>query len=137
MPSTTKFRARLTLVFFVSCLAIGCGSSERKYVPTTDAARKALDLVLGKWKAGDAHARVTGPTVPIDVFDERWQKGKKLESYEILREEKAENLPKVFAVKMKLTDDKEESEVKYYIVGKDPLLIFRDVDYNKAAGMGG
>ena len=38
---------------------------------------------------------------------------------------------------MKLADDKEEQEVTYLVVGKDPLLVFRKEDYNKASGKGG
>ena len=38
---------------------------------------------------------------------------------------------------MKLEEDKEENEVKYFVVGKDPLLVFREQDYNKASGTGG
>ncbi len=118
-------------------MTIGCsGAPEKKYLPASGTARGALDAALKKWKSGEAHAPVTGFSVPIDVFDARWQKGKKLESYEILSEEESDG-PKTFIVKMKLDEDKEEKEVKYLIVGKNPLLVFREQDYNKASGTGG
>ena len=68
--------------------------------------------------------------------DARWQAKKKLESYEVLREEKSDG-PKIYVVKMKTDEDKEEKEVTYYVVGKSPLLIFREQDYKKATGTGG
>ena len=47
-------------------------------------------------------------------------------------------LPLVYGnVKMKLSDEKEATEVKYLVVGINPLLIFREQDYNKASGTGG
>ena len=116
--------------------AIGCGSPEQKYIPKSDLSRRALEAALTQWKSGQAHGPIKNFDVKIDVFDARWQNKKKLESYEILREEKS-NGPKTFTVKMKLDEDKEEKEVVYLIVGKDPLLVFRKQDYDKASGTGG
>lgn len=134
---STVIRTPSCFVCFALTLSFlsGCGPAERKYTPTVDSAREALDTALEKWKSGSAHARVEDFRVPIDVFDSRWQKGKKLESYEILEEEKSNGPSRIFAVRMKLDEDKEEQEVKYYIVGIDPLLIFREQDYNRASGM--
>ncbi len=126
----------LGLVFAV-CFAIGCGGSPvQKFIPATTVARTALETALKEWKAGTPYGPVKGFTVPIDVYDGRWQSKKKLEIYEILREEKSDG-PKIFVVKMKLDSDKEEQEVKYFIVGNNPLLVFREQDYNKASGSGG
>lgn len=126
---------RLSLVF-VLWTAIGCGSPEQKYIPKSDFSRRALEAALTQWKSGQSHGPIKNFDVKIDVFDARWQNKKKLESYEILREEKS-NGPKTFVVKMKLDEDKEEKEVTYLIVGKDPLLVFRKQDYDKASGTGG
>ena len=117
-------------------LAIGCGESDRKYIPSQSTARGALEAALKAWKSGAAHGTVKSFQVPVDTFDARWQAGKKLEQFEILREEPSEG-PKTFVAKMKLADDKEEQEVTYLVLGKDPLLVFRKEDYNKASGMGG
>ncbi len=120
----------------MALLAIGCGTSDRTYIPSQNTARGALEAALNAWKSGAAHGTVKSFQVPIDTFDARWQAGKKLEQFEVLREEPSDG-PKTFVVKMKLTDDKEEQEVTYLVVGKDPLLVFRKEDYNKASGMGG
>ena len=44
---------------------------------------------------------------------------------------------KAFIVKMKLVDEPEEQEDTYLVIGKDPLMVFRKQDYNKASGVGG
>lgn len=119
-------------------LIAGCTghNSEKAYIPKTAHAKEALEVVLKEWQSGAAFGRVEGFTVPIDVFDSRWQSGKKLESYEILREETTDG-PKTFVVKMKLVDDKEETEIKYLVLGIDPLNVFTEHDYKKATGGGG
>ena len=70
-------------VFFVS----GCGSSEAKYIPSEASAKESLNAALKAWQAGQAHGpvKVDAVPVPIDIYDARWQAGKTLEMYEILR----------------------------------------------------
>ena len=126
-----------TSIAIAICFAIGCGGSpEKKYIPSADQAQTALETALEFWKSGKSYSPVDGFDVPIDFLDVRWQNGKKLESYEILGEEKSEG-PKVFTVKMKLDSDPEPKDVKYYIFGKDPLHVFGEKDYAKATGTGG
>ncbi len=128
-------RTVLSLVLLV--ISVGCGGApEKKYIPKADLARRALDAALENWRLGAKHGPVNDFAVPVNVFDARWQNGKKLESYEILNEVPSDG-PKIFLVKMKLDEDKQENEIRYFVVGKDPLLIFREQDYNKASGTGG
>ena len=135
MPSAPHRLIRVaSLTLFM--LVLGCGASDRKYIPSQSTARGALEAALKAWKSGAAHGTVKSFQVPVETFDARWQAGKKLEQFEILREEPSEG-PKTFVVKMKLADDKEEQEVTYLVLGKDPLLVFRKEDYNKASGVGG
>jgi hypothetical protein len=127
---------RLIALLLAFGLIFGCsGAPEKKYIPSADAARTTLETALEHWKSGAKHGRIDDK-IAIDVFDARWQNGRKLESYEILDEEISEG-PKIFVVKMKLDEDKQEKEVKYYIVGKNPLMVFREQDYQKASGTGG
>jgi hypothetical protein len=122
----------LMLPFFV----LGCGESDRKYIPSQSIARGALEAALSAWKSGEAHGTVKSYQVPVETFDARWQAGKKLKEFEILREEPSDG-PKTFVVRMTSSEDKEPQEVTYLVVGKDPLLVFRKEDYNKASGLGG
>lgn len=133
---SSRFRQWCCIVgqFVFIGFVFGCGNPEKKYYPAADSAREALDVALEKWKSGTTHGTIKDSHVAIDVYDMRWQSGKKLESYEILREEKSEG-PRIFTVKMKLNDDKEENEVQYVIVGIDPLNVFRAQDYKRAGGL--
>ena len=133
---TTSQRLLSVAFLTLTLLVLGCGASDRKYIPSQSTARGALEAALKAWKSGAAHGTVKSFQVPVETFDARWQAGKKLEQFEILREEPSEG-PKTFVVKMKLADDKEEQEVTYLVLGKDPLLVFRKEDYNKASGVGG
>ena len=119
--------------FFFS--AAGCESSgEAKYIPSEDIAKKALNAALKAWQDGQAHGTVKTFAVPVDTYDARWQAGKTLEKFEVVRSEALDN-HKAFIVKMKLTDEDEE-EVTYLVVGNDPLMVFRKQDYDKASGVG-
>lgn len=115
---------------------VGCGGSDSDYLPSTTAARAALEASLNKWKAGDSLATISTGPVPIDTFDARWRDGDKLESFEILREELVEGRP-TFNVKTKLADVAEPTEDTFIVVGNNPLLVFRKQDYDKAGGTGG
>lgn len=115
---------------------IGCGAnSEKKYIPSTTAARDALDATLAAWKSGAPYGPIQSGKTPVNVFEGRWQAGKKLESFEVLREEPSEG-PKKFVVSTKLIGEAKPTEIAYLVVGKDPLLVFREDDFLKASGVG-
>jgi hypothetical protein len=115
---------------------IGCGDGgEAKYIPSETTAREALEVALTAWKEGKSHGTITSWNTPIDAYDARWRDGKKLEAFEVVREEMLEE-KKAFVVKMKLVDEKEQ-EVTYLVIGNNPLMVFRREDYEKASGMGG
>lgn len=137
MLHCNKVHSTLTCFALVSFLVNGCGGRpEAKYIPTEELSRDALQTVLEEWKSGKPFGTIEDFQEPIDALDSRWQAGKKLESFEILHEEKSDG-PKIFVVKMKVEGEKEEQEVKYYVFGKSPLHVFGEKEYNKAAGIGG
>ena len=121
-----------TLMFSVS----GCGSGDEKYRPSEARAKEALNAALKAWQDGQAHGTVSTYSVPIDPYDARWQAGETLEKFEVVRNEKV-NDHNAFIVRMKLTDEKEEQEVTYIVIGNDPLMVFRKQDYDKVSGVGG
>ena len=138
--NTTWARQRYHLSLVLNLAGIlalaGCGSSDSDYMPSSTAARAALEASLSKWQAGDSLAQISTGPVPVDTFDARWRDGNKLESFEILREELVEGRP-TFAVKVKLSDAAEPIEDTFIVVGNNPLLVFRKQDYDKAGGTGG
>ena len=115
---------------------VGCGSSEKDFLPSATAARTALDSSLNAWKSGAPIATITTGLVPIDTYDARWRDGQKLESFEVVSEQSVDERP-TFSVKIKLADDKEVIDDTFVVVGNNPLMVFRQQDYDKAGGAGG
>ena len=112
----------------------GCGGSSRdRYIPAASKAREALQTALNTWKTGTAHGPITTSKPAINVFDARWQAGKKLDSFEILEEVKNPDQPQ-FKVRLKLSGQPEETNI-YLVIGIDPLQVFRDVDYKQTQSM--
>jgi hypothetical protein len=113
----------------------GCGARDySRYVPSDDRARQALEAALAAWQKGQAVGKVEGGPVPIQVVDSRWRQGQKLGSFEILKEEPAEG-PKVYSVRLTMAKPAGVQTVRYLVVGKEPLWVYREDDYRKPAGM--
>ena len=116
-------------------LFAGCSSgSHDGYIPKPQSAREALDTALSAWKNGDAYATIDSVTPAVQTFDSRWQAGRKLQEFEIIDELEEEG-PKQFLVRMTVEGEKEPAEVKYFVVGKDPLLVFREAEYEQTKSM--
>jgi hypothetical protein len=128
---------RLGWAAVVVCLLLkGCGGgggdSVDRYVPEVASARSSLETALNAWKGGAPLKTIEEGGHKIDVFDERWRSGQKLESYEILAEQKGDPHPQ-FLVKT-VIKGKEEATT-YLVMGIDPINIFREQEYKKTTGM--
>jgi len=126
---TLVLKMVLALVFIAGCSG---GNSPSRYEPPKQVARSAIDAALKTWKSGVPLGPIAGKP-EINMFDERWQAGKKLESYELLDEVAGSEHPQ-FKVRLKITGSAEE-ENEFLAVGIDPLLVFRDKDYRKTSGV--
>ena len=123
---------------FVAVMA-GCskkGSKTEDFVPPSDKARSALDSALANWKDGNPAGVVPGKSSPqIEMLDAGWQASRKLVSYEILKEDPAGQGPRFFTVRLTLAHGP-PLEVRYVVIGIDPLLVTREEEYNKMSGTG-
>ncbi len=129
----TKSLSLFTVIAAIAMNTSGCGGDPTaKYIPTADVAKAALQTALTTWQSGTPHGPIESSKPAINVFDLRWQEGQPLESFEILESLSGREHPS-FNVKIKLAKQPEQTNV-YLVVGIDPLLIFRDVDYQKATG---
>src|SRR4051812_47971132 len=94
-------------IFVLCCVVsaswiLGCsGDSRDRYLPPSQKARETLEKSLKSWKSGAPHGPIADSKPVINVFDARWQTGKKLKSYEILEEEKYTDQPQ-FKVRMQV-----------------------------------
>ncbi len=128
-------RRTLWIAAFVGTLVwSGCSSKPTSaYIPPSSAAKAALERSLSAWKSGTPHGTLHDKAPAIDVFDSRWQAGRKLESYSIGSEIAGEPHP-TFNVTLRVEGDEREEETSFHVVGIDPLHVFRDADFKKATG---
>lgn len=115
-------------------VAAGCGPSASdysRYVPSEAVAREALDVALAAWKRGEPMGplKVASSSVSIQVSDSQRKSGRRLADYEILGEIAGEG-PRSFAVRLVLDQPRREQQVRYYLVGIDPLWVFQQRDYD-------
>ena len=133
------FHLCLSLFVFAGLSLAGCsGNSDTSYVPKANDAQDAVKLALDAWKNGQsgepAGKLPSGATVR--GIDADWAEGKKLSGYEIVRELPADSAaaPRKLIVKLTYADGGPPQEATYYVVGIDPIQVFRDKDYDKYFG---
>jgi hypothetical protein len=123
----------------VICVILaGCSKKgkDSEFVPSSDKARSALESALNNWKDGHPSGPVPGKSSPkIEMMDAGWQAERKLVSYEILKEEPAGEGPRFFTVRLTLAEGA-PVELRYVVMGKDPLWVAREEEYNKMSGTG-
>lgn len=124
--------AKILLLVALS-IAVGCGRSNgfERYVPAAELAADALEQVLAAWQSGDAAGPLASRSAPItiQVADTTRQPGQRLVDYEVLGEISGEG-PRTFMVRLKLENPNLEEKAVYYLVGIDPLWVFRQEDYD-------
>jgi hypothetical protein len=132
---TRTSRPVLTLGLMLATCA-GCADKNfDKYVPSEDRARQALDATLSAWRDGKPVGTIEGAPVAVQAVDSRWQRGEKIAGYEILNEEANEG-PRLFSVRLTLQRPAgKQVTVRYFVVGKEPLWVYREDDYKAPAGM--
>jgi hypothetical protein len=124
---------RLLPLAFLAVCALGCGrrAGNERFIPSEATSRRAVGAAMDAWRAGepaDRTIRLSDPTLNLEVADTARRQGQRLVEYEILGEVSAEG-PRCIAVRVKLEEPREELEVLYYLVGIDPLFVFRQEDY--------
>jgi hypothetical protein len=78
---------------------------------------------------------VAGTDPPVQVLDTPWARGDRLASYEILGEEEGGTVEKQFNVRLVFAKPERTQEVKYYVIGRGPVMVFRDEDYQRNINM--
>ena len=102
--------------------------------PSEEVARASLEAALKAWRDGGKPGTLAGTNPPVQVFDTPWAQGDRLASYEILGEETG-TAEKQFNVRLTLAKPERVQEVKYYVIGHGPVMVFRDEDYQRNINM--
>jgi hypothetical protein len=114
----------------------GCSSNEARFTPTSDQARASLETALTAWRDGQAVGRIEAKP-PIQIADSNWQRGEKLESFQIAEEKVSGNGSKEFVVKLTTKGAKDSKDVHYFVNGRGPVWIFSEEDYALLSNMDG
>jgi hypothetical protein len=116
-------------------ICAGCSSkSSDRYIPSETQARPALEAALTAWKDGKQPGLIEGTPIPVHAVDSQWQTGKKkLTAYEIVAQEPGDG-PPLFSVNLTIQGIAQPIVVRYYVVGKDPLWVYREEDYKAPKG---
>jgi hypothetical protein len=120
-------RRRLLVVLLLGL--IGCGSRPApQIVPDSAQGRKVIGAAMAAWAAGRPAGMLdtTGPRV--QVIDSFRKPGQTLEGFEILAET-ASPRARTFSLRLRLAEPDERPLVRYLVVGIDPVLVFRQEDY--------
>lgn len=135
MLSERLFSTPALLLVGALCAAVGCGRGDVKdFIPADELAQKCLTTGLDAWKAGKTPDAIgaTGPAV--NMQDEQWKEGKKLEQYEIVGPEKGDDQNLRYRVKLSLAGETAPKEEVYVIFGKDPMWVQSAASYAKMSG---
>lgn len=138
---TIPFRRSLcrgVVLLALVALIAGCSgqSTVESFYPSADTAEDALTAALTAWQNGEAKP---GPSLKVDkvrveVHDDLWEGGAKLKSFEIVDEVLSEG-PRKFSVKLTLEGDSATKDITYVILGKDPLIVMSENQFNHIGDM--
>jgi hypothetical protein len=118
-------------------LVAGCGShpTVESFHPQNDLAREALDTALTAWQNGlEKPGLIESEEPAVQLVDPAWANGARLSSYEVVAELPGQK-PPAFTVKLTLDGAATAEETTFYIVGKDPLQVMRESEFNRSGGM--
>lgn len=135
---THLHRSFALLLALAGLSAVGCGGGGKveDFTPAEANARKALEAALTHWQNGGQSGTIPDTKPVVEVTDSKWKGGQKLKSFEITGEEPSAGVgPRIFAVRL-TPPSGAVVETKYAVLGIDPLLVYRDEDYQKLSGTG-
>lgn len=125
-----------SLVLLVIALA-GCGGAATvsSYHPKGSTAKTALTAALEAWKSGqEKPGSITNQKPAVEVQDSVWGSGRKLKGFQIGEEQSSKDGPTRFSVELTYADKPETEKADYVVIGKDPLWVMRDQDFQRMSG---
>jgi hypothetical protein len=119
--------------FFAVLVATGCMGCEAPaepipIVPDPARGRQAIEALMETWKAGHSTGIIEPTTPRVQVVDTHRKPGQKLVGFEILSDS-ADSRVRTFSVRLNMLQPEERPVVRFLVVGIDPILVFRQEDY--------
>jgi len=133
-----KGRCRLaTLACWTALVAstLGCerrdgDASTPGFMPSWDEARQSLESALSAWRDAPAPLPASFDIRAVQFVDQLRKPNQRLRSFQILGQTEIENA-RQFTVRLNLEGEDSPQLVKYNILGRDPVWVFRLEDYEK------
>jgi hypothetical protein len=118
------------LFAFVALVAAGCshGRTKEDFIPPVPQAQATLEAGLRAWQGGIPDGQVPNTSPGLILSDTLRRPGQKLEKFEILGEAPGD-WPRCFAVRVVLSNPREELTARYVVFGIDPLTVCRHEDF--------
>lgn len=121
------------LLVFAGCSK---GGKVEDFTPPSDKAQQALVAALTHLQSGNAPGTVPGTTPRVEFVDTKSTPGQ-IKGFEILGEDSptaGSSAPRFFKVRLTLAKGSPQ-EVRYVVVGIDPLWVYREEDYRSLSGL--
>ncbi len=116
----------------VGLVAIGCARApdgSATPLPKPADARAAMEAALGCWKAGRPTGRRESTTPPVQIMDSFRKPGQSVDGWEILGQTTLERAV-AMTVRVKFTRPEATETIRFLLLGTDPVLVFRQEDYD-------
>ena len=122
--------SRSVFVVFVMAGFSGCEATPAPIpiVPDEAKGRQAIEALMATWKEGHPTGSVEPTSPRIQVVDTHRKPGQKPAGFEILSQS-ADSRVRTFSVRLDLIEPEERPVVRFLVVGIDPILVFRQEDY--------
>ena len=102
------------------------------YLPGWAEARQDLDAALTAWRDAPAPLPPSLDSPTVKFVDKQRRPGQRLLSYEVLGRSEVENA-RQFTVRLRLEDEVATRLVRYNVLGRNPVWVFRLEDYEAIA----
>jgi hypothetical protein len=126
-------RPRGWILVALAVISSGCGGGSAP-IASTEVARKALQASLEAWKDGKPASSLAAETPRIEPVDFEWKARKTLLNYEIGEVVSGQGT-QTFAATLTIKGEPAARRVRYMVLGLDPVLVFRDEDFDRFMNM--
>ncbi len=129
-PRTPRSRSAVHLGLALLLVGLaGCGERASDIVPGSAPGRRVLERAMAAWQSGRAPGMLEdGQSPQVQVVDSFRVPGQRLLGHRVVGELATERA-RTFSVELVLDSPAARPMVRFLLVGIDPVLVFRDRDY--------
>ncbi len=124
---TTRVCCAVLFAFIAGCER-GGEAPTPAFVPSWAEARQALESSLSAWRDAPLPLPASFDTHAVQIVDKTRKPDQRLLSFQILGQSDIENT-RQFTVRLNLEGEESPQLVKYNVLGRDPVWVFRLDDY--------